>query len=203
MNDSVTPLWNLLLSSVHDDQCPSVKVAMKFFFRSSCRWCLFQMPWKFVGLLASKTTQLYSRKLALLLDSSRCLSQAHCIWLATFWDFWSIKRIQKSCNAYCSSGSYMNMEDNFMFVFDFKCLELFLYHALYLKVEDLKEELGIVVQLWSLNLHRRCIMLGSSTWLLSILCLSSSIRCYHYIAYLYVASCKELVYCCSQINYVI
>lgn len=170
---------------------------MRIFFRSSCGWCLFQMPWKFAGLLASKTTQLYSRKLALLLNSSRCLSQAHCIWLATFWDFWSIKWIQESCNAYCWSGRYMNMKDNFMFLFDFRCLELFLYHALYLKVEDSKEELGIVVQLWRLNLCRRCIMLGSSTSLLSVSCLWSSIRCYYYIAYLYVPSCKELLYCCS------
>ena len=65
----------------------------------------------------------------------------------------------------------MNMKDNFMFLFDVRCLELFLYHALYLKVEDSKEELGIVVQLWRLNLCRRCIMLGSSTSLLSVLCL--------------------------------
>ena len=42
----------------------------------------------------------------------------------------------------------MNMKDTYMFLLDFKCLELFLYRALYLKVEDLKEEFGIVVQLW-------------------------------------------------------
>ena len=180
-----------------------LKLLWNSLFRSSCGWCLFQLPWKFVVLLAFKTFQLYSWKLALLLDSSRCLSQAHCIWLATFWDFWSIKRIQKSYNAYCWSGRYMNMIDNFMFLFDFKCLELFLYYALYLKLEDLKVEFGIVVQLWRFNSHRRCIMLGSSTSLLSVLCLCSSNRCYHYIAYLYVAWCKELVYHCSQINYVI